>query len=93
MPRMGKTEEDWNGLKWGFLKTVQPKSFSKFISADHNHSVSPVNPCILYKVSYPFALKSVALIYLYVRLVTFSFVLIKNLLLLKLKQIEILKCR
>ena len=33
MPRMGKTEEDWNGLKLGFLKTVQPNSFSKFISA------------------------------------------------------------
>ena len=26
MPRMGKTEEDWNGLKLGFLKTVQPNS-------------------------------------------------------------------
>ena len=24
MPRMGKTEEDWNGLKLGFLKNVQP---------------------------------------------------------------------
>ena len=33
MPQMGKTEEDWNGLKLGFLKTVQPNSFSKFISA------------------------------------------------------------
>ena len=22
MPRMGKTEEDWNGLKLGFLNTV-----------------------------------------------------------------------
>ena len=33
MPQMGKTEEDWNGLKLGFLKTVQPKSSSKFISA------------------------------------------------------------
>ena len=33
MPRMGKTEEDWNELKLGFLKTVQPNSFSKFISA------------------------------------------------------------
>ena len=33
MPRMGKTEEDWNRLKLGFLKTVQPKSFSKLISA------------------------------------------------------------
>ena len=30
---MGKTEEDWNGLKLGFLKTVQPNSFWKFISA------------------------------------------------------------
>ena len=28
---MGKTEEDWNGLKLGFLKTVQPNSFSKLI--------------------------------------------------------------
>ena len=36
MPRMGKTEEDWNGLKLGFLKTVQPNSFSKFISAVYN---------------------------------------------------------
>ena len=33
MPQMGKTEENWNGLKLGFLKTVQPNSFSKFISA------------------------------------------------------------
>ena len=33
MPRMGKTEEDWNGLKLGFLKTVQSNSFSKLISA------------------------------------------------------------
>ena len=31
MPRMGKTEEDWNGLKLGFLKTVQPNNFSKLI--------------------------------------------------------------
>ena len=30
---MGKTEQDWNELKLGFLKTVQPNSFSKFISA------------------------------------------------------------
>ena len=28
---MGKTEEDWNGLKLGFLKTVQLNSFSKLI--------------------------------------------------------------
>ena len=36
MPRMGKTEEDWNGLKLGFLKTVQPSSFSKLIPAACN---------------------------------------------------------
>ena len=33
---MGKTEEDWNGLKLGFLKTVQPNSFSKLIPAAYN---------------------------------------------------------
>ena len=33
MPRMGKPEADWNGLKLGFLKTVQPYSFSKLIPA------------------------------------------------------------
>ena len=37
MPQMGKTEEDWNGLKFGFLKTVpQPNSFSKLIPASCN---------------------------------------------------------
>ena len=36
MPRMGKNEEDWNGLKLGFLKTVQPNSFSKLIPAACN---------------------------------------------------------
>ena len=36
MPRNGKTEEDWNGLKLGFLKTVEPKSFSKLIPAACN---------------------------------------------------------
>ena len=36
MPRMGKTEEDWNRLKLGFLKTVQPNSFSKWIPAARN---------------------------------------------------------
>ena len=35
-PRVGKTEEDWNGLKLGFLKTVQPNSFSKLIPAACN---------------------------------------------------------
>ena len=29
---MGKTEEDRNGLKLAFLKTVQPNSFLKLIS-------------------------------------------------------------
>ena len=33
MPRMGKTEEDRNGLKFGFLKAVQANSFSKLIAA------------------------------------------------------------
>ena len=33
---MGKTEEDWNGLKLGLLKTVQPNSFSKLIPAAYN---------------------------------------------------------
>ena len=38
MPRMGKTEEDWNGLKLGFLQTVQPNmySFPKLISTACN---------------------------------------------------------
>ena len=35
MPRMGKTEEDGNGLKLG-LKTIQPNSFSKLIRAACN---------------------------------------------------------
>ena len=38
MPRMGKTEEDRNGLKFGFLKTVQPNSFSKLISNFKNNA-------------------------------------------------------
>ena len=36
MPRMDKTEEDWNWLNLGFLKTVQPNSFSKLIAAACN---------------------------------------------------------
>ena len=36
MPRTGKIEEDWNGLKLGFLKTVHPNSFSKLIPAACN---------------------------------------------------------
>ena len=41
MPRMGKTEEDKNGLKLGFLKTVQPNSFSKLIPASCNLKNNP----------------------------------------------------
>ena len=33
---MGKTEEDWNGLKLRSLKTVQPNSFLKLIPAARN---------------------------------------------------------
>ena len=33
---MGETEEDWDGLKLEFLKTVQPNSFSKLIPAACN---------------------------------------------------------
>ena len=33
---MGKTEEDSNGFKLGFLKTVQPNSFSKLIPSACN---------------------------------------------------------
>ena len=33
---MGKTEEDRNALELGFLKTVQPNSFSKLIPAACN---------------------------------------------------------
>ena len=33
---MGKTKEDWNGLKLGFLKTVQPNSLSELIPAAGN---------------------------------------------------------
>ena len=36
MSRMGKTEEDWNRLKLGFLKIVQPNSFSKMVPAACN---------------------------------------------------------
>ena len=36
MSRMDKTEEDWNGLKLGLLKTVQPNSFSKLAPAACN---------------------------------------------------------
>ena len=37
MPWMGKTEEDWSGMKLArFLKTAQPNSFSKLIPAACN---------------------------------------------------------
>ena len=36
MPQLGKTEKDRNGLKWGFLKTIQPNSFAKLIPAACN---------------------------------------------------------
>ena len=39
MPRMGKTEVDWNGLKLGFLKTVQSNSFSMLIPAACNFKI------------------------------------------------------
>ena len=38
---MGKTEEDSNGLKFGFLKTVQPNGFSKLIPAACNFKNNP----------------------------------------------------
>ena len=40
MSRMGESDEDWNGLKLRFLKTVQPNSFSKFISAVCNFKIN-----------------------------------------------------
>ena len=57
---MGKTKEDRNGLKLGFLKTVQPNSFSKLIPAACNFKnnaqetylfVSDVCFCHLHEVS------------------------------------------
>ena len=60
MPWMGKTEEDWNGLKLGFLKTVQPNSFSKLIPAACNFKnntqetylfVSDLRFCHLHEIS------------------------------------------
>ena len=66
---MGKTEEDWNGLKLGFLKIVQPNSFSKFISAIYSFNdnaqgtylfVSILWFCHLHVISLP-TLSSVAI--------------------------------
>ena len=60
MPRLGKTEEDWKGLKLGFLKTVQPNGFSKLIPAACNFKnnaqetylfVSDLWFCHLYEIS------------------------------------------
>ena len=69
MSRMGKTEEDWNGLKLGFLKTVQPHSFSKLIPAACNFKgngqetylfVSDLSFCHLHVISLPI-LNSIAI--------------------------------
>ena len=46
MPRMGKTEEDLNGLKLGFLKTVQPNSFSKLVLAACNFKNNAQETCL-----------------------------------------------
>ena len=55
---MGKTEEDLNGLKLGFLKTVQPNSFSKLIAAagvKHAYCakfmLTVLSSCLLYLIS------------------------------------------
>ena len=52
---MGKTEEDLNGLKLGFLKTVQPNSFSKLIAAagvKHAYCAKfMLSLCLLYLIS------------------------------------------
>ena len=39
---MGKTEKDSNGLKLGFLKTVQPNSFSKLIPSACNFKYNAI---------------------------------------------------
>ena len=54
MPRLGKTEEDWNGLKLGFVKTVQPNSFSKLIKNNAQETylfVSDLCFCHLHVIS------------------------------------------
>ena len=43
---MGKTEEDWNGLKLGFLKTVQPNSLSNLIPAACNFKNNAQETCL-----------------------------------------------
>ena len=57
---MGKTEEDWNGLKLEFLKTVEPNSFSKLIPTACNFKnnaqetylfVSDLRFCHLHEIS------------------------------------------
>ena len=69
MPRMGKTEEEWNGLKLGFLKTVQSNSLSKLIPAACNFKnnaretylfVSDLWFCHLHVISLP-TLSSIAI--------------------------------
>ena len=54
MPRLGKTEEDGNGLKLGFVKTVQPNSFSKLIKNNAQETylfVSDLCFCHLHVIS------------------------------------------
>ena len=48
---MGKTEEDWSGLILGFLKTVQPNSFSKLISAACNFKNNAQETYFLSRIS------------------------------------------
>ena len=36
---MGKTEEDWKGLTFGFLKTVQPNSFQSLSLLNFKNNV------------------------------------------------------
>ena len=43
---MGKTEEDWDGLKLGFLKTVQRHNFSKLISGVCNFKNNAQETCL-----------------------------------------------
>ena len=42
----GQTEEDWNRLKLGFLKTGQPNSFSKLISGVCNFKNNAQETCL-----------------------------------------------
>ena len=48
---MGQTEEDWNGLKLGFLKTIQPNSFLKLIPAAYNFKNNAQETFFLFQIS------------------------------------------